>query len=93
MASFTLEKKEPNWFELNIGKDSFKIPLADSLTYDEAKSFEDQSIDSLVGFFGKYIDKKIAAALTLNDWKTIMQAWQDASQKAMNPGDVTPGES
>lgn len=93
MATFTLEKSEPNWWELNIGKDSFKIPLADSLTYDEAKTLESPTIDSLVEFFGKYIDKKTTAALTLKDWKAIMEMWQKASQEAMKPGDVTPGES
>ena len=35
MKEFTLKKKETDFFKLNIGEESYLIPLARSLTFEE----------------------------------------------------------
>lgn len=91
MAEFTLKKREEDLLKLNIGNESFNIPLANSMTFDEAASME--TMDGAIGFFKKYIDKNITDALTLGDWREVINAWREASERAMKPGDITPGES
>lgn len=48
MAEFTLKKREPEWLKLNIGDESFNIPLATSMTLEEAHSMNE--MDSAISF-------------------------------------------
>jgi hypothetical protein len=91
MAEFTLKKREEDWLKLNVGEDSFNIPLANSMTFDEAALME--SMTGAIEFFRKYIKEEIANALTLGDWKDLITAWREASEKVMKPGDSETGES
>ena len=85
MAEFTLKKREEDWLRLNIGEKSYNIPLASSMTYEEASSVEE--MDGAVAFFRKYIDEEVANVLTLADYRDIIRAWTEASKKVMSPGE------
>lgn len=88
MQEFTLTPKEADTLRLNIGDESFQIPLAGSLTPDEAAPLD--TVNGTIAFFQKYLSKKAIKQLTINDYNAITRAWMDASQKANG---MTPGES
>lgn len=91
MREFTLKNKEPDFLKLNIGEESFEIPLATSMTMEEARCME--TMDGAISFFNKYISSDIANALTLRNYRDIIVAWREASEAAQADGDATPGES
>ena len=91
MAEYTLRKREDDWLKLNIGENSYRIPLATTMKLKEAQSME--TMDGAISFFIFYIDDDVAENLSLWDYKDILTAWKDASEKAANQGDPTPGES
>lgn len=88
MAEFTLKRKEASTLKLNIGEDSFQIPLAGSLTPEEAAPLDTQA--GTIAFFQKYLSDDIKAVLTIDDYNEITKAWVSASKKAARK---TPGES
>lgn len=91
MAEFTLNRREEDTLKLNIGDESFQIPLATSLTLDEAATMD--TMDGAVAFFKKYIRKELADTLTLMNWRDVINAWREASEKAVTLGEIKPGES
>lgn len=92
MQEFTLKKREEDYLKLNIGEETFLIPLAGSLTLEEASSSM-ESMDGAIAFFNKYISEDIAKSMTIFNYRDLIHAWKEASEKAMHPGDATPGES
>lgn len=91
MTEFTLKQREEDVLKLNIGEESFMIPLATSLTLEEATAME--TMDGAIAFFKKHIKGGIAETLTLANFRDIIEAWNDASRKASGKGEPTPGES
>ena len=91
MAEYTLKNREEDTLKLNIGDDSFQIPLATSMTFEEARSMD--SMDGAIAFFRKYIRADVADALSLMNFRDIITAWKDASELAAQDGGKTPGES
>ena len=88
MTEFTLKPKEADTLKLNIGDESFQIPLATSLTFAEAAAMKTQ--DGAIEFFRRHIRAEVADALTIGNWKDIITVWTEASKGAT--GDLTPGE-
>ena len=88
MAELTLKPREIDTLKLNIGDDSFQIPLATSMTYEEALGMD--TMEGAIAFFRKYIRADVADMLTLMNYRDIINAWKDASEEA---GGKTPGES
>lgn len=91
MKEFTLKKREEDYLKLNIGEESFLIPLATNLTLDEVEKVD--STDGAIEFFRKYIREDVAQSLTLYNYKDIITAWREASEKAMGSAGKTVGES
>ena len=86
---FTLRPREADTLKLNIGDKSFQIPLAGSLTPEEAAPLDTNT--GTIAFFQKYIDdEEIIKALRIDDYNAITKAWMDASKKASKK---SPGES
>jgi hypothetical protein len=78
MAEITLGKKaEVKSLKVNIGKKTYSIPLAGSLTISEMKRFQDD--EDGFSFFGKYIPNEILEDLTMDDFKALSDAWKKAS--------------
>lgn len=89
---YTLQDtQEDDLLELNIGNETFNIPLATGMTLEEAYTMN--TMDGAIGFFKKYIRKEVADALTLGKWQELLVVWMNASQNAKKDGDLTPGES
>lgn len=92
MAEFTLKTREEDTLKLNIGDESFQIPLATSMTLEEARSMD--TMEGAISFFNKYIREDVANSLSLINYRDLIKAWRDASEVAMQAaGDITPGES
>jgi len=92
MAEFTLKPREDDTLKLNIGEESFQIPLATSMTFDEASRMNTN--EGAIEFFKKYIRAEVAESLTLGNWREVLVAWSDASRKAADAmGGSGAGES
>lgn len=88
MQEFTLKPKEADTLRLNIGDESFQIPLAGSATPEEAAPLDTNT--GTIAFFRKYLSKKVIKVLTISDYNKIIEVWKEASKKAEG---MTPGES
>lgn len=91
MQEFTLNKREDDYLKVNIGEESFNIPLVGSLTPAEAQVAM-ESIDGAIAFFNNYIRADVAERLTIFNYRDLVTAWKEASEKVMH-GEATPGES
>lgn len=91
MKEYTLEPKEEDTLKLNIGEESFLIPLATSMTLEEASSMD--TMDGAISFFKKYIREEVANTLSLRNWRDLIRWWKEASEEATQDGGMTPGES
>lgn len=80
MAEFTLKKREAKVLKVNIGDESFDIPLAGSLTPEEAAPLDTQA--GTIAFFQKYLSKKVIKMLVIDDYNEITNAWVKASGEA-----------
>ena len=83
----TLKKPEVETLRVNIGKDSFEIPLGNSLSINEWKLIE--TFEGTVEFFKKYIPEEVVNALTISEINQITAAWKQAThdQIGVNPGE------
>ena len=68
--------------KVNIGKSSYSIPLAGSLTIAEMKKFKDD--EDGFSFFGKYIPMEVLEALTMDEFKALSEAWKNSSSEDSN---------
>lgn len=93
MKEFTLKKKESDFFKLNIGDESYLIPLARSLTFEEINRMQDK--ENVVEFFRKYLGEDVFNALTVDQFEIVCREWQKANDMTADgeDEDITAGES
>lgn len=93
MKEFTLKKKESDFFKLNIGEESYLIPLARSLTLEEINRMQDK--ENVVEFFRKYLGDDVFNALTVDQFEIVCREWQKANDMTADgeDEDITAGES
>lgn len=93
MKEFTLKKKESDFFKLNIGEESYLIPLARSLTLEEINRMQNK--ENVVEFFRKYLGDDVFNALTVDQFEIVCREWQKANDMTANgeDEDITTGES
>lgn len=93
MKEFTLKKKETDFFKLNIGEESYLIPLARSLTFEEINRMQER--ENVVEFFRKYLGEDVFNALTVDQFEIVCREWQKANDMTADGEDegITAGES
>ena len=93
MKEFTLKKKESDFFKLNIGEESYLIPLARSLTFEEINKMQNK--ENVVEFFRKYLGEDVFNALTVDQFEIVCREWQKANDMTADgeDEDITAGES
>lgn len=91
MKEFTLKNREEDTLKLNIGENSYQIPLATSMTIDEALKME--TTEGAIEFFKKYIGSEVADTLTIANYTDIILAWRAASKESAHIGGANLGES
>lgn len=79
--------KERKVLKINIGEESYSMPLAGSLTVKDAKRIDTE--EGLIGFMYDCIPKDVLDVLTVDDLNAIIKAWQSAS----NLEGISLGES
>jgi hypothetical protein len=77
MSEFILQRTKPKMWSLTIDDQTFEVPLGGSLTPKEAAPLD--TAEGTRAFFQKYIPKKIADTLTIDDYNAITNAWIRAS--------------
>lgn len=80
MAEFTLKKQEAKTIRINVGDDSFTVPLQGSLSWKEALTLD--SAQGTYAFFKKHIPAEIFDALCIDEYNQIVEAWKTASLDA-----------
>lgn len=80
MAEFTLRKKPAKTLKVNIGEESFHIPLSGSLTPSEMLPLN--TAKGTQEFIAKHLSPEVAEVLTIDDYNAITKAWIEASNKA-----------
>lgn len=82
MKEITLggKPKELKVLKVNIGEKSYSVPLAGTLTPKELAAMDTPA--KTLAFLEKYIPKKVAEALSVDDYNTLVYAWRDASKEA-----------
>ena len=89
MAEITLKNSdEVKVLKVNIGKESYSVPLSGSLSIREMRAMVDGSEDGL-DFFKRYIPEEVLESLTMDEFKVLNNAWKDASAQQT---DATMGE-
>lgn len=93
MKEFTLKKKETDFFKLNIGEESYLIPLARSLTFEEVDRMRKR--ENVVEFFRKHLGEDVFNALTVDQFEIVCREWQKANDMTADgeDEDITAGES
>lgn len=74
-------KKEP--LIVKIGKESYEVPVAGSLTFAQVKALRDE--DDGRSFFENYIPGEVLDTLTIDDFKALTDAWKNASNEDNQP--------
>ncbi len=86
MPEFTLKKRPAKTLKVNIGEESFHIPLAGSLTPKEAATLD--TAKGTQDFIKKHLSPEVAESLTIDDFNAITNAWTAASNRSgANPGE------
>lgn len=81
MAEFTLKPREEKTLRINIGEDSFLLPLQGTMTFEEAKAVSRP--EGAYAYLKKHVPEEIFNALTIDEYTEIMKAWNEESAKAM----------
>ena len=69
--------KERKVLKINIGEESYSLPLLGSLTMKEAKRLDTE--EGTVAFVNDYIPGDVLETLTVDDVNAIIKAWKSAS--------------
>ena len=80
MAEFTLKKRPPKVLKVNIGDETFSIPLGGSLTPEEAAPLDTR--EGTIEFIQRYLSDEVKAVLVIDDYNEITKAWIKASKEA-----------
>ncbi len=64
---------------VEIGGDTFSIPLAKSMKMKELRGMKDE--ESVYDFFAKHIGTEILDELTAEEYTQIVDAWTDANKE------------
>lgn len=74
-------KKEP--LKVKIGKETYEVPVAGSLTFSQVKKLRDN--DNGRSFFEEYIPAEILDNLTIDDFKVLTDTWKKVSNVDSQP--------
>lgn len=78
----TLKRKDIECLKVNIDGKSYMIPLGKSLPIRRLSKMDRQ--DEVVKFFEEHLGKDVMDTLTADDFKTIVEAWSEATKEQGN---------
>jgi len=80
--------EERKVLKVNIGKETYSVPLTGSLSIREMRAMKDGTEDGF-DFFGRYIPPDVLDSLTMDEFRALNDAWREASREQ---SDVDMGE-
>lgn len=98
MPNYSLSKSNGAYLNIEIEKKNYKIPLANALKLKELRKLikanklesEEEQLDFLMDFFGKYLGEDTIGELTIAQIFELFALWQKANEEA---GGLSLGES
>jgi hypothetical protein len=78
--TLTNENEQINVLKVNIGKETYSVPLSGSLSIREMKAMRDGTEDGF-DFFGRYIPQDVLETLTMDQFNALNEAWKEASSE------------
>lgn len=98
MPNYSLSKSNGAFLNIEIEKKNYKIPLANSLKLKELRKLikanklesEEEQLEFLMDFFGKYLGEDTIGELTISQIYELFTLWQKANEEA---GGISLGES
>lgn len=98
MPNYSLSKSNGAFLNIEIEKKNYKIPLANSLKLKELRKLikanklesEEEQLEFLMDFFGKYLGEDTIGELTIAQIYELFTLWQKANEEA---GGISLGES
>lgn len=75
----TLKKPKVENLKVNIGDNSYNIPLGAALSIDDYTLLD--SFEGTVEFYARYIPKEVLNALSFAEINQLTKAWADETQK------------
>lgn len=67
--------------KVNIGDKTYSVPTAKHLPYKQLRTLKDGAdMDGIFTLFSKYIPEEVLEEFTVDDFKTLMEAWAEASK-------------
>lgn len=78
--TLTSENEQINVLKVNIGKETYSVPLSGSLSIREMKAMRDGTEDGF-DFFGRYIPQDVLETLTMDQFNALNEAWKEASSE------------
>lgn len=88
MAEFTLKRKETETLRINLGEESFQLPLQNSMTLKEIQALGKP--EGTYAYLKKVIPVHIFDTLSWDEYSQIVEVWKEESGKAMG---IPAGES
>ena len=81
MREITLKNAgEIKVLKVNIGDETYSVPLSGSLSIREMRAMRDGSKDGF-DFFGEYIPMEVLESLTMDEFAALNNAWKEASSE------------
>ena len=88
MAEFTLKRHKAKTLKINIGDNSYYLPLSGSMKPKEVAGLD--TVEATLAFMKKFIPEEVIDDLTQDEYNELVKAWGEASQEASG---LKPGES
>lgn len=79
MAEYTIKPREAKTLRVNVGEESFQIPLQGSLSIKEAKDLD--TAEGTYKFLKAYIPENILEELRVEDYNQLLSVWRKESEK------------
>ena len=88
MAEVTLNNEEVEVLKINIGKDSYSLPLGGDISYETLISLKTDS--GMYAFLKEHIPEDVVKSLKVKEIRQIFLVWNEETKKATG---LMPGES
>lgn len=92
MPKYSLTKKDKSYLTIEIEGKVYNIPLANALKLKEVrkliklgKKSEEEQLDFLLEFFGKYLGDEVIDEMTIPDVQELFTLWGKANEEAGGP--------
>lgn len=88
MAEVTLNNEEIEVLKINIGKESYSLPLGGDVSFETLLSLKTDK--GMMAFLKEHIPEEVVNSLRVKDIRQIFLAWNEETKKSTG---LLPGES